>query len=86
MKKLLLLLALLPSFLFSQNSWVNVQLLTDDYPEETSWTITPPSGSPIIAQNDSLLEENTLSDKGNMFLSLIIKYLKSSTCSGTTCN
>ena len=29
---------------FGQNSWVNVQLLTDDYPEETSWIITPPGG------------------------------------------
>lgn len=44
---------------FGQNSWINVQLLTDDYPEETSWTITPPGGSPIIGQNDSNLAENT---------------------------
>ena len=60
MKKLLLLLALLPSMLLSQNSWVNIQLLTDDYPGETSWIITPPNGSPIIAQSDSTLEPNTL--------------------------
>ncbi len=45
---------------FSQNSWINVQLLTDDYPTETSWQITPPGGSPIIAQSDSNLLPNTL--------------------------
>ena len=45
---------------FSQNSWVNVQLLTDDYPEETSWIITPPGGSPIIAQSDSIMIDQTL--------------------------
>ena len=60
MKKLLFLLALLPLFLLAQNSWVNVQLLTDDYPGETSWSITPPGGSPIIAQNEPNLSENTL--------------------------
>ena len=62
MKKLqLLLLTLLIPFLgYTQNSWINIQLLTDDYPEETSWTITPPGGSPIIAQNEPNLSENTL--------------------------
>ena len=45
---------------FGQNSWVNVQLLTDDYPEETSWIITPPGGSPIIAQSDSTMIDQTL--------------------------
>ena len=44
----------------SQNSWINIQLLTDDYPEETSWTITPPGGSPIIAQSDSTMTDQTL--------------------------
>ena len=60
MKKLLFLLALLPTVLLAQNSWVNVQLFTDNYSDETSWTITPPNGSPIIAQSDSVLQDNTL--------------------------
>jgi hypothetical protein len=44
MKKIqLLLLTLLIPFLgFTQGSWINIQLLTDDYPTETSWQITPP--------------------------------------------
>ncbi len=64
MKKLqLLLLTLLIPFLgYTQGSWVQVQLLTDDYPEETSWTITPPGGSPIIAQSDSIMADLTLYD------------------------
>jgi len=62
MKKLLFLLLLLPSVILAQNSWINIQLLTDDYPEETSWTITPPGGSPIIAQSDSIMTDLTLYD------------------------
>ena len=62
MKKLILLLILLPSILFAQNSWINIQLLTDDYPVETSWTITPPGGFPIIAQNNSGMTGQTLYD------------------------
>ena len=52
-----MLLAFLPTILLAQNSWVNVQLLTDSYADETSWTITPPGGSPIIAQNDTPLAD-----------------------------
>ena len=79
MRKLLFLLALLPTMLLAQNSWVNVQLLTDDYPGETSWTITPPNGSPIIAQNDTSLLPNTLySDTvevgGNIVVSILDSY------------
>jgi hypothetical protein len=62
MKKLLLILMLLPSILFAQNSWINIQLLTDDYASETSWTITPPGGYPIIAQSDSIMTGQTLYD------------------------
>ena len=62
MKKLLLVLALLPTILLAQNSWINIQLLTDNYPTETSWQITPPGGSPIIIQNDSAMLPNTLYD------------------------
>jgi len=62
MKKLLLLLTVLPSILYSQGSWVHVQLMTDDYPSETSWNITPPGGSPIIVENDSNMLPNTMYD------------------------
>ena len=62
MRKLLIFLALLPTTLLSQNSWINIQLLTDDYPEETSWTITPPGGSPIIAQSGAVMAGQTLHD------------------------
>ncbi len=62
MKKLILILLLIPFLGFTQTSWINIQLLTDDYPEETSWTITPPGGSPIIAQSDSIMQDQTLYD------------------------
>jgi len=64
---------------FAQNSWVNVQLFTDNYSQETSWTITPPGGSPIIAQSDSSLTSLTLySDTillgGDIVVSLLDSY------------
>jgi len=62
MRKLLLVLALLPTMLLAQNSWINIQLLTNDYASETSWTITPPGGYPIIAQSDSIMTGQTLYD------------------------
>ncbi len=64
MKKLqlLLLILLIPFLGYTQNSWIQIQLLTDNYPEETSWTITPPGGSPIIAQSDSVMVDLTLYD------------------------
>ncbi len=62
MKKLLLILALVPTLLFSQGSWIHIQLMTDDYPSETSWNITPPGGSPIIIENDSNMLPNTMYD------------------------
>ena len=62
MKKLLVLLALIPTLLFSQGSWIHIQLMTDDYPSETSWNITPPGGSPIIIENDSNMLPNTMYD------------------------
>ncbi len=61
MRKLLLLLTLIPTLLFSQ-SWIHIQLMTDDYPSETSWNITPPGGSPIIIENDSNMLPNTMYD------------------------
>jgi hypothetical protein len=40
MKKLLLLLALLPSFLLSQDTWVNVEFQFDQYADEVSWSLS----------------------------------------------
>jgi hypothetical protein len=40
--------------------WVDIQLYTDGFPGETSWTMTPPGGSPIIVENDSNMLPNTL--------------------------
>ncbi len=64
MKKLqLLLLTLLIPFLgYTQGSWIHIQLMTDHYPSETSWNITPPGGSPIIVENDSNMLPNTMYD------------------------
>jgi len=54
MKKYILgLLISIPYIVLGQNSWVNITLLTDNYPSETTWKITPPGGSPIIASNDT---------------------------------
>ena len=63
----------------AQNSWINIQLLTDDYPTETSWNITPPNGSPIIIQNGSGMLPNTLYDttiaiQGTIVASLLDSY------------
>ena len=80
MKKLLLiLLTFVSTVSFSQNSWINIQLLTDNYPTETSWNITPPNGSPIIIQNDSGMLPNTLYDttiaiQGTIIASLLDSY------------
>ncbi len=64
MKKLqlLLLIILIPFLGYTQNSWIHIQLMTDNYPSETSWDITPPGGSPIIIENDSNMLPNTLYD------------------------
>ena len=44
----------------AQNSWINIQLLTDDYPVETSWQITQGDYPIIIAQSGAELLPNTL--------------------------
>ena len=79
MKKLLLLSLLVPFLGLAQNSWINIQLLTDNYPTETSWNITPPNGSPIIIQNESNMTPNTLYDttiaiQGTIVASLLDSY------------
>ena len=61
MKKLILLLILLPSVLFSQNSWINIQYLTDNYPTENSWELLDSYGS-VVIESDSNYVLNTLLD------------------------
>ena len=46
MKKLLLLL-LIPILAFTQDSWINIDIYTDDWPEETSWE--------LLDSNDSII-------------------------------
>ena len=61
-KFFLYILTLFSLNLSAQNSWINIQLMTDDYPQETSWNITPPGGYPIIIGDDSLTQPNFLYD------------------------
>jgi len=63
----------------AQDSWINIQLLTDDYPVETSLQIVQQSDSSVIFQNDPNLQPNTLySDTlllhGNSVLSIFDSY------------
>ena len=54
---------MLSSIVYSQSNdaWINIQLQTDNYPEETSWSIYNISGG-AIAASDSALAELTLYD------------------------
>jgi len=63
MKKLqLLLLTLLIPFLgYTQNSWINIQYLTDNYPTENSWELLDSYGS-VVIESDSNYVLNTLLD------------------------
>jgi len=61
MKKLLVVLALLPTMLFAQNSWINIQYLTDNYPTENSWELLDSYGS-VVIESDSNWVLNTLLD------------------------
>ena len=78
-KIFLYILTLFSSSLFAQNSWINIQLMTDNYPSETSWNITPPNGSPIIIQNEIGMVPNTLYDttiaiQGTIVASILDSY------------
>jgi hypothetical protein len=55
MKRLLFLLAFLPSILLAQDSWVRVELQPDNYPSETSWEIINSSGE-VLATNPPILD------------------------------
>ena len=77
MRKLLFLLAFLPTMLSAQNSWINIQLLTDDFPTETSWNILDAYGDTII--QNGVLGINTLYDtiiavEGNIVLNVVDAY------------
>ena len=61
MKKLLLL-ALLPLFLFSQDTWVNIEFQFDDYAEEVSWSLSNSYG--VVA---SATEGDYVSEQPNAF-------------------
>ena len=62
MRKILLYILTLVSLnLSSQNSWVNIQYLTDDYPSEISWELLD-SYNNIILESDSNFLITTLFD------------------------
>ena len=60
MKKLITFLFLI-NIAFAQSSWVNIVLLTDNYPVETSWYIID-SNNDTIAQSQEGMIENTIYD------------------------
>ena len=62
MKKLLLLMALLPSLLLAQNTWVNIEFQFDDYAEEVSWSLSNSYG--VVA---SATEGDYVSEQPNAF-------------------
>lgn len=56
MKKVILILfTLLSTISFSQNSWINIHLQTDNYSWETSWELLNGTGT-VIATNEALSE------------------------------
>ena len=78
-KIFLYILTLISLNLSAQNSWINIQLMTDNYPEETSWQITPPGGYPLIIGDDSITQPNflydtTISIQGTIVASLFDSY------------
>ena len=56
MKKLIFLL-LVPILVFTQESWIHIQLQTDQYPGETSWELYDISGAAIAVNEPFLLPE-----------------------------
>ena len=62
MKKIFIyLLTLLSLNLSAQNSWVNIQYLSDDYPTEISWELLDPYNN-VILESDSNFVITTLFD------------------------
>ena len=62
MKRLLFLLAFLPSILLAQDSWVNVVVQTDNYGSETTWE---------IYQNTNVVATSPIYD-GNSYYETIV--------------
>ena len=58
MKKFLLVL-LLPFLALTQDSWINIDIHTDDWPEETSWELLDESEA-VIASGGPYESEQTL--------------------------
>ncbi len=54
MKKLLLLLALLPTLLLAQNSWVNIEFDFDGYADEVTWNLYNSTGDTLASGGDYL--------------------------------
>ena len=61
MKRIILILLLLPSVIFAQNSWINIQYLSDNYPSEISWEVLDGYGS-VVIESDSNYILNSLLD------------------------
>ena len=81
MKKLqLLLLTLLIPFLgFTQNSWINIQYLSDNYPSEISWEILDGYGVVVVESDsnyilNSLLDTTITLPSGNYILNVADSY------------
>jgi hypothetical protein len=61
MKKLILLILLIPFLGFTQNSWINIQYMSDNYPTEISWEILDGYGT-VVIESDSNFVITTLFD------------------------
>ena len=56
-----LLLSLLSFISFSQDSWMNIQYLSDNYPTEITWEVLDGYGS-VVIESDSNYILNSLLD------------------------
>ena len=68
MKKLLLLLFLLPSVIFAQGSWLDITVQPDNYAGETSWEILQDDDVVAVSppyQNNTLLTVTKLLPVGD---------------------
>ena len=56
-----MLAVLLPILSLAQNSWINIQYLSDNYPSEISWEVLDGYGS-VVVESDSNYVINSLLD------------------------
>ena len=61
MKKLLLFL-LLPILAFTQDSWINIDVHTDDWPEETTWELVDSNDVAIASGGPYELDQTLYSE------------------------